>query len=124
MSPTAAPPVITFPTENIFVSVTESNDTSLMCSASGSPIPDISWFRGNELANGSNVMITPSQVLLNPTSGLYEVTSELSVSMTDRTDAGMYRCVATNIILGATVEDSRVLNLTVNCELNTPKTFF
>ena len=115
--------MITFPTENIFVSVTESNDTNLMCSASGFPAPEFSWFRGNELANGSNVMITPSQVLLNPTSGLYEVISELSISMTDRTDAGMYRCVATNIILGATVEDSRVLDLTVNCELNTQKIF-
>ena len=110
--------MIDFPIENVSISVTESNDTSFICSARGFPAPNFTWYRGSELVDGSNLMVSPAQVSLNSTSGFYEVTSELSISMADRTDAGMYRCVASNIILGETVEDSRVFDLTVNCEFN------
>ena len=95
--------------------MTESNDTSFVCSARSFPAPDFTWYRGNELVDGTDtrLTITPNQVLAT---GLHEVTTELNISMADRTDAGMYRCVASNIVLGKTVEDSRDFDLTVNCE--------
>ena len=109
--------MIDFPIENVSISVTESNDTSFMCSARGFPAPEFTWYRGSDLVEDTvtRLTITPNQ-LLDMTTGLYEVTTELNMSMADRTDAGMYRCDASNIVLGETVKDSRVFDLTVNCE--------
>ena len=94
----------------------ESIDTSLLCSARGFPAPDFTWYRGNELVDVTATRLTITNQLLDMATGLYEVTTELNISMADRTDAGMYRCVASNIVLRGTVEDSRVFDLTVNCE--------
>ena len=113
----SAPPAIDFPIENVSISVTESDDTSFMCSARGFPAPNFTWYRGRDLADGTATIltITPNQVL-DMATGLYDVITELNIAMADRTDAGMYRCVASNIVLGETVEDSRDFDLTVNCE--------
>ena len=115
--PISAPSAIDFPIENDSLSVTENNDTSFMCSARGFPAPNLTWYRGSDLVDDTATRLTIAlSQLLDMATGLYEVTTELNISMAGRTDAGMYRCVASNIVLGETVEDSRVLDLTVNCE--------
>ena len=115
--PISAPPATDFPIENVSISVMESNDTSIMCSARGFPAPNFTWYRGRDLVDGTATIltITPNQVL-DVATGLYAVTTELTISMADRTDARLYRCVASNIVLGKTVEDCRVFDLTINCE--------
>ena len=97
--------------------MTENDDTSFMCSARGFPAPNFTWYSGRDLVDGTATILTITlNQVVNIATGLYEVTTELNISMTDRTDAGMYRCVASNIVLGETVEDSRYFDLTVNCE--------
>ena len=112
-----APSNISFPEENIDVTVLEERDDIILnCTASGLPSPSIEWYRGTRLLIGTEdrTTITPETTSMNA-DGLYIVDSTLTISPSDRDDSDTYSCVATNTVLGATRTDSVDFNVTVNC---------
>ena len=72
--------------------IIESHNTSLFCNASGTPRPTVSW--------------------INVASGQRTNSSELEFTKISRSEAGEYRCEASNDC-GSAVE---AVNVTVLCE--------
>ena len=78
------------------VIVNETSSMTLSCTAMGRPPPSVDWYKAlAKLSNGgrmtiSNIpFITPS-----PVTGLYKVTSSLTVSPAFGSDSSSYKCVA------------------------------
>ncbi|KAM8933893.1 hemicentin-2 [Pelodytes ibericus] len=65
--------------------VVESLPASLECLVSGSPVPVVSWYRGEQLLTGA-----PGVTLLNEG-------RTLQIESIQNSDSGEYRCVASNI---------------------------
>ena len=82
--------------------VTESNNVTLSCNASGNPVPTITWTR-----NGS---VLTSSV---PRISFGEESKELKITSINRADSGEYRCVANNSE-GNVTSDAATLD--VQCE--------
>ena len=83
---------------------------SLTCSATGQPLPTISWYFNGALINESNTMKnTISVMLLNATT----ISSALTVMNAESSDVGTYTCNATNVVS----TDISAGILTVNGEL-------
>ncbi len=76
------------------------------------------WYRGSEVDDiaDARLQISTTEVL-NVTTGFIDVTSLLNITQVDRVDSGVFRCEASNTILGALSTDSQSYNLTVNCKL-------
>ncbi len=76
------------------------------------------WYRGSEVVDiaDARLQISTTEVL-NVTTGFIDVTSLLNITQVDRADSGVFRCEASNTILGAPSNDSQSYNLTVNCKL-------
>ena len=97
--------------------MTEGDQTTLTCTARGVPAPEFMWYRGSELINGSDTRLELlSSQLLNSTTGFVYVTSQLNIIVVDRSDTGMFRCEARNVILGLSLDDSQIYQVRVNCE--------
>ena len=83
---------------NAIYTTNETSPITFQCSATGIPIPSISWYRnGSSLTPSSNPRVTvglSSQQLLS--SGLYQVTQTLNITNTTDTDSGNYSCMANN----------------------------
>ena len=121
----AALVIITFPSDSINVTVTEGNQTTLTCTARGVPAPEFMWYRESELINGSDTRLQiSSSEIVNTTTGFIYVTSKLNITVIDRSDSGVFRCVATNVILGELLNDSQSYTMTVNCKLKRYRYFF
>ena len=115
---TTAPVNIIFPSDLVDLLVSEGNQTTLTCTARGSPAPVFVWYRGSEVVDIADARLLISTMeLSNVTTGFIDVTSLLSITQIDRTDFGVFRCDASNTILGAPSTDSQSYNLTVNCKL-------
>ena len=82
--------------------VTEGNNVTLSCNASGNPVPTITWTR-----NGS---VLTSSV---PRISFGEESKELKITSINRADSGEYRCVANNSE-GNVTSDAATLD--VQCE--------
>ena len=88
----------------------EGGTISLTCSATGQPLPIISWYFNGVPINKSNTMkYTISVMLLNATT----ISSTLTVMNVESSDVGTYTCNATNVV--STDISARIL--TVNGEL-------
>ena len=92
--------------------VSEGSSINLECNATGVPAPDVTWSYGGSslMSNGVDYNISRSVV---QTSETFSVTSTLTVIISEREDAGVYSCNASNGV-GDTVTDSTTL--VVNCE--------
>ena len=65
--------------------VTEGDNVTLSCNASGNPVPSISWTRNGSLLNSSVPRIS------------FEAGNrQLTITNVNRADSGEYRCVADN----------------------------
>ena len=85
----AVPPTIQSIEDQFII---ESHNTSLVCSASGIPRPTVSW--------------------INVGSGQRTNSTVLEFTNINRSEAGQYRCEASNVC-GSAVE---AVNVTVQCE--------
>ena len=65
--------------------VTEGDNVTLSCNASGIPVPTITWTRNGSVLNSSVPRIS-----------LGTESRELTITNISRTDSGEYRCVANN----------------------------
>ena len=86
------------------VSVTET--VSLMCCASGVPVPSISWFKESErVSNDSRVTV-------------YQEGSWGTLTITNATlsDAASYRCEANNTLAEELSKMSNIADILVHCE--------
>ena len=72
---------------------------SFNCSASGIPLPDISWFKDNSPLDDPSANITESA------DGVTMKISVLTLSDLVLTDAGVYSCNASHIISGTVVRN-------------------
>ena len=115
--PTAAAD-ITLPSDLINKTLTEGGQANLTCIARGVPAPEVMWYRGGELINGSDtrILVTSSDQVHNTTTGYIFVTSELTITVVNRNDTGVFRCETTNIVLGEATNDSLTYSVTVNCK--------
>ena len=83
-------------------------DTSITCTATGYPVPDIVWLNNDGSEVDKNRVKTDS-AMATGVGNLYNV----SVSMTiGRSDTGVYTCTANNSI----GNDTRTINITINCK--------
>ena len=115
---TTAPANNIFPTDLVDLIVSEGNQTTLTCTARGSPAPVFIWYRGSEVVDIADGRLQISSTeMSNVTTGFIDVTSLLNITQVDRTDFGVFRCEASNTILGVPSNDSQSYNLTVNCKL-------
>ena len=55
------------------LTVTEGDQTTLTCTARGVPAPEVMWYRGSELINGSDtrLQVNSSDPILNATTDIY-----------------------------------------------------
>ena len=96
---------------------TEGNQTTLTCTARGVPAPTFMWYRESELINSSDTRLKiSSSEVVNNTTGFIYVTSQLNITLVNRSDAGMFRCDASNVIVGDLFDDSQTYQVTVNCK--------
>ena len=76
----------------------ETRPVTFQCSFTGIPVPSITWYRnGSALTPSSDPRVSvgsPSQQVLS--SGLYQVTQNLTITNTTDTDSGNYSCVGNN----------------------------
>ena len=89
----------------------EMTPVTFQCTATGIPIPIITWYRnGSSLSSSSDPRITvgpPTQQLLS--SGLYQVVQTLTINNTADSDSGNYFCVGNNAVRSSSAN----FNLTV-----------
>ena len=72
------------------VNVTTSENFTLMCNATGYPVPSILWFHNGTAVNESN------RITITPESSSRVSFSALSVSAAMATDSGTYTCNASS----------------------------
>ena len=97
---TIVAPVIT--TQPQVGPVTEGDNVTLFCNASGNPVPTITWTRNGSVLTSSVARIS------------FEAESrELTITSINRTDSGEYRCAANNSE-GNVTSDAATLD--VQCE--------
>ena len=94
-----APQITTHPQNK---TVTEGNNITLSCNASGDPEPTISWFRG-----GSVLTRDDARIFLGADS------KQLTITSIKRNNTGEYRCVANNSAGNATSDAAK---LNVQCK--------
>ena len=114
----AAATDVIFPSNPVNLTVTEGNHTTLTCTARGVPAPEFTWYRRSDLTNGLDTRLQVTSIqMLNDTTGFIYVISALTLMVVNRTDSGVFRCEAVNIVLAESTSDSRSYGITVNCKL-------
>ena len=93
--------------------VTEGDNVTLSCNASGIPVPTITWTRNGSVLNSSVARIS-----------LGAESRELTITNISRADSGDYRCVAdnskgTNISHAATLDVKCKFKLSVCFSIST-----
>ena len=92
-------PEITAQPQNM--TLTERENVTLSCNATGNPAPSISWTKDGSAANSLRISLSLDN-------------KQLTITNVSRDDSGDYRCVANNSI-GAAVT-SNVATLDVQCK--------
>ena len=106
---------ITTPMEGQQFNITEGNNGSITCTATGYPVPTVVWQNSDGSSLSNNRLVSGSPV--NMPTGVGNVTSvsvQLMVIGAMRVDTGMYRCSANNSLSSTT----RNINITVQCKHN------
>ena len=89
--------------------VTEGDNVTLSCNASGNPVPSISWTRNGSLLNSSVPRIR------------FGVESrKLTITSINRADSGEYRCVADSSVGN---DSSEAATLDVKCKFKLSVSF-
>ena len=94
----------------------EGNDTVFTCTAQGSPAPDIVWYHGAMQLTGNEPRVTIVPMISMDSDGFSVVESMLIISPSDRSDSGMYSCMANNTVGSSPRMAQRNFDLTVNCK--------
>ena len=116
-----APPTIVNPEQDVFIEVNETNNVFLTCVTRGFPAPTVAWYlniqsESDQLTSGGRIGIVTSDPALD-SDGFFVVTSNLTISNSNRRDTGIYICRANNTIQEQNRVEVRNFDLTVNCEL-------
>ena len=82
--------------------VTDSDNVTLFCNASGNPVPTISWTRNGSVLTSSVLRIS-----------FGAESRELTITIVNRTDRGEYRCAANNSV---GIVTSNAATLDVQCK--------
>ena len=100
------------------VTVDEGDMISVKCTARGFPAPSFVWLQGTTELNDSLPRITIMTPDFAPDAELFRVvTSTLTISAANRSDAGSYACVASNNEPGVVNGEARDdFTITVNCK--------
>ena len=110
-------PTITTPMEGQQFNIIERSNGSIICTATGYPVPTVVWQNSDGSSLSNNRLVSGSLVNISSTAaGVGNVTSvsvELMVIGAMRVDTGMYRCSANNSVSITT----RNISITVQCKL-------
>jgi len=101
------------PMEGQEFTITEGNDRSITCTATGYPSPTVVW-QNSDGSNLNNPRLVSGSKVMSFT-GVGNVTSvsvELMVTGVMRRDSGMYTCSASNFISS----DTTNITITVHCK--------
>ena len=86
--------------------VTEGNNVTLSCNASGNPVPTISWTRNGSVLTGSVPRIT-----------FGTESRELTITTINTADSGEYQCVANNSV-GNDTSDAATIDVQCKYKLS------
>ena len=101
------------PTNGQQFNITEENDDSITCTATGYPPPTVVWQNSDGSSLSNNRLVSGSPVISSTGVGnVSSVSVELMVIGAMRVDSGMYRCSANNSVNSTT----RNINITVQCK--------
>ena len=123
-------PSVIYPANLTSYAVNEKKDITFTCTATGIPVPSISfWYNGHELNNtgeglttlgwalADRVMLGNETVFLNSSTHLYVVTQSLALFNAVDTASGNYLCLSSADIPGIGLRSANVtFSLTVYCE--------
>ena len=112
-----AQPTVTTPT---IVYTSEGNNITIVCTATGVPVPSITWTRadGSSLNDSRIISDANSTMVVN---GVWQVTRNLTITSIGRADSGViYVCRVTNVV--NTVQSN--VTISVLCKLITIITNF
>ena len=107
-------PNITTPMEGQQFNITEGSNGSIICTATGYPVPTVVWQNGDG-SSLSNRLVSgdPMNISLTGVGNVTSVSVELMVIGAMRVDTGMYRCSVNNSVSSTT----RNISINVQCEL-------
>lgn len=95
---------------------TAGNDTSIFCVASGHPLPEITWFKNEDLITVQDELGPDKiSVFVSDSSGNRQ--SELYIQDLVLEDEGEYRCNASNDLVEKRSDLSDTVSLQVHCKL-------
>ena len=108
-------PNITTPMEGQQFNITEGSNRSIICTATGYPVPTVVWQNsdGSSLSNNRLVSGDPMNISSTGVGNVTSVSVELMVIGVIRADTGTYKCSANNSVSSTT----RNINITVQCKL-------
>ena len=112
-----AAPTIIAPMEGQQFNIIEDNDLEITCTATGYPPPSVIWKKdANHGGGGYSNRVTSGVPQNSPTSVGNETSVSVTLTMTGVTkeDAGIYRCVASNLV------HSTIVTITVLCKFVKP----
>ena len=110
---TVASNIIT-PMEGQQFYMSEGSNGSIICTATGYPVPTVVWQNSDGSSLSNNRLVSGSPVISSTGVGnVSSVSVELMVIGAMRVDTGMYRCSANNSVSSTT----RNINITVQCKL-------
>ena len=100
------------------MTVDEGAVIAVKCTASGFPAPSFVWLQGTtQLMDGLPRITIVAPTFNSDVEGFRVVTSTLSISSANHSDAGSYACVASNsepgVVNGKARDD---FTITVNCK--------
>ena len=108
-------PNITTPMEGQQFNITEGNNGSITCTATGYPVPTVVWQNSDGSSLSNNRLVSGSPVISSTGVGNEtSVSVELMVIGAMRVDTGMYRCSANNTISSITI--TRNITISVQCK--------
>ena len=108
-------PNIATPMEGQQFNITEGNNGSITCTATGYPVPTVVWQNSDGSSLSNKGLISGSPVISS--TGVGNVTSvsvELMVIEAMRVDTGMYRCSANNTV--NSIITTRNITINVQCK--------
>ena len=96
-------PKITEPMERLQLNIIEGHNASVICTATGYPVPKVVWQNSDGSSLSNNRLVSGSPVMSSTSIGnLRSVSVELMVIAALRVITGVYICLATNAINSTT----------------------